>query len=171
MQTSNESTPHFDESPITKSEVAKFVKGIAVHTAQAQTEYWFGFSKMKHVIKYSPSSHQKMLYNTLVTTRFQKAKTVLICKGVDHNDPSYWRVITICPVLWRIIEHILERRLRNRTWATRLGNWDSTNYAMTMDNFTLLLILITYWSYWSHFNAIYTTIPTEFYIFSLFVLR
>ena len=112
IQTTNESTPHFDESPITKSEVAEAIKGIAVDTAPGPDKVLVRVLKDETCYEILAIIASRMLYNTLVPPCFQKAKTVLIYKGGDHNDPSNWRPITICSVLRRIIERILDRRLR-----------------------------------------------------------
>ena len=44
---------------------------------------------------------------------FLKARTFLIHKGGDVNNIDNWRPITICSVLRRIFERILDSRIRS----------------------------------------------------------
>ena len=49
----------------------------------------------------------------MVPTSFHEAHTVLLYKSGDKNDPNNWRPISISSILRRIIERVLEKRLRS----------------------------------------------------------
>lgn len=53
-----------------------------------------------------------MLTKSLVPVCLKQARTVLIYKGGDEMNLENWRSITICSVVRRVIERILDFRLR-----------------------------------------------------------
>ncbi|KAL1446313.1 hypothetical protein WDU94_005645 [Cyamophila willieti] len=54
-----------------------------------------------------------MLVHNLVPSLLRKARTILIFKKGAKEDPNSWRPISICSILRRIIERVLDRRLND----------------------------------------------------------
>jgi hypothetical protein len=53
-----------------------------------------------------------MLMRNYVPKSFREARTVLIYKSGDETDPSNWRPISVCSMLRRVAERVIESRLR-----------------------------------------------------------
>jgi Reverse transcriptase (RNA-dependent DNA polymerase) len=54
-----------------------------------------------------------MLKFNVVPLSFREARTILVYKSGDTQDPSNWRPISICSMLRRIIERVLDKKLRS----------------------------------------------------------
>lgn len=54
----------------------------------------------------------RMLKTSFVPECLKKARTILLFKGGENKDLSNWRPITICSVIRRVIERVLDSRLR-----------------------------------------------------------
>lgn len=68
---------------------------------------------------------------------FNKARTVLGYKGNDRQDVKNWRPLTICSILRRIIEKVLDKHLRSYLIVSKTQT-GFTNQSGTFINTTIL---------------------------------
>ena len=101
-----------EDSVITKQEVAVAVSKIAADTAPGPDHVLVRALKDATCYEIIAKIATTMLQHSFVPECLQKARTVLIYKGGDDKDLGNWRPITICSVVRRIIERILDARLR-----------------------------------------------------------
>lgn len=97
---------------ITKEEVSAAVKGMAVDTAPGPDHILV--RAIKDDLAYEAISliATKMLESGQVPPCLQKARTVLVPKPGNNKEARNWRPITIFSVFRRVIDRILDRRLR-----------------------------------------------------------
>ncbi|KAJ4446033.1 hypothetical protein ANN_12719 [Periplaneta americana] len=97
---------------ITKQEVAFAVSKIAVDTAPGPGHVLVRALKDETCYEVIAMIASTMLTKCLVQVCLKQARTVLIYKGGDEMNLENWRPITICTVVRRVIERILDFRLR-----------------------------------------------------------
>ena len=97
---------------ITKQEVASAISTIAVDTAPGPDHVLVRALKDDVCYDIIAAIATTMLNKTLIPDCLKQARTALIYKGGDEMDLDNWRPITICSVVRRVIERILDRRLR-----------------------------------------------------------
>lgn len=98
---------------VTKNEVAAAVNRMAVDTAPGPDQILVRAIKDDICFDKIALIATFMISNSVVPLCFTKARTILIYKSGDPSDLSNWRPITICSILRRVIERILDRRLRS----------------------------------------------------------
>ncbi|KAJ4426007.1 hypothetical protein ANN_27634 [Periplaneta americana] len=97
---------------ITKQEVAFAVSKIAVDTAPGPDHVLVRALKDETCYEVTAMIATTMLTKYLVPVCLKQARTVLIYKGGDEMNLENWRPIKICSVVRRVIERILDFRLR-----------------------------------------------------------
>ena len=97
---------------ITKAEIEAATRRIAVDTAPGPDRVIVRVIKDAVASEIIAKIATRMLTTGKVPTCLKKARTVLIFKGGDAKDLSNWRPITICSVIRRVIERVLDSRLR-----------------------------------------------------------
>ena len=99
-------------SVISKEEVIEATKKIAIDTASGPDHVIVRPIKHKLASEIIAIIATRMLTTGFVPTSFKKARTILIYKSGDSESPGNWRPITICSVVRRVIEKVLDKRLR-----------------------------------------------------------
>ncbi|KAJ4451597.1 hypothetical protein ANN_03066 [Periplaneta americana] len=97
---------------ITKEEIVAAANKIAVDTSPGPDHVLM--RAIRNVVCYGIISliATRMLSLCEIPPCLTKARTILIYKGGDVTDLGNWRPITICSILRRIIERVLDKRLR-----------------------------------------------------------
>lgn len=98
---------------ITKQDILNATQKISIDTASGPDHVIVRVIKNDTVSEIISKIATRMLTCSLVPKIFQKARTILIYKGGDVNNPSNWRPITICSVIRRVIERALDKLLRS----------------------------------------------------------
>ena len=112
--------PEFTQSPfeetenilINKQEISTAVNGIAVDTSPGPDHILVRALKDDVCFDILALIASFMLSHTIVPPCLKQARTVLIFKEGNPSDLTNWRPITICSVIRRIIERVLDKRLR-----------------------------------------------------------
>ena len=107
-------TPEINTSDdsINKEEICQAAKKIAVDTAPGPDHVLMRAIHNSTCYEIIALIATRMLFLGQVPPCLTKARTILIHKGGDVLDLDNWRPITICSVIRRIIERVLDRRLR-----------------------------------------------------------
>jgi hypothetical protein len=100
------------DSTISEKEILQAMNGIKIDTAPGPDKVLMRSVKIKGVSKVLCSIYNRLHRSSLVPQCFRKARTVLIYKGGEANDFNNWRPITICSVLRRIFEKIMDKRIK-----------------------------------------------------------
>ncbi|KAJ4443681.1 hypothetical protein ANN_05356 [Periplaneta americana] len=97
---------------ITKEEIVAAANKIAVDTSPGPDHVLM--RAIRNAVCYEIISliATRMLSLCEIPPCLTKAQTILIYKGGDVTDLGNWRPITICSILRRIIERVLDKRLR-----------------------------------------------------------
>lgn len=97
---------------VTRQEVASAVNGIAVDTSPGPDHVLVRAIKDDLAYEVISLITTRMLKSGITPPCLQEARTVLVPKSGDGMDISSWRPITICSVVRRVIDRILDSRLR-----------------------------------------------------------
>ena len=97
---------------ISKEDIAIAAHKIAVDTAPGPDHVLVRVIRNEIVYEILAIIATRMLSSGIVPRCFKTARTVLIHKAADVNILSNWRPITICSVLRRVIERVLDKHLR-----------------------------------------------------------
>ena len=97
---------------ITSDEVIRAIKAIKIDTAPGPDRVIVRAVKNSKVINILAHIFTKISRTGTIPASLQEARTILIHKGGDENDPCNFRPISICSVLRRAFERILDSRLR-----------------------------------------------------------
>lgn len=97
---------------VSKQEVASVVSRMAVDTAPGPDHVLMRIVKDDMVMEIISLITTLMLKSGHVPSIFKQARTVIIYKKGDINNIKNWRPISICSVVRRVVERILDKRLR-----------------------------------------------------------
>ena len=98
---------------ISKQEIIQATQKISIDTASGPDHVIVRAIKNDKVSEIIAIIATRMLTLGEVPSLFKTARTILIHKGGDENNPSNWRPITICSVIRRVIERALDHRLKS----------------------------------------------------------
>ena len=101
----------FDEN-ISKEEILQATRNIAVDTAPGPDHVLVRAIKNDIVADIISKIATHMLKTGKSPECLKRARTILIFKSGDNKNLSNWRPITICSVIRRVIERVLDSRLR-----------------------------------------------------------
>ena len=87
--------------------------GIKVDTSPGPDKVLFKVVKELKCYKVIGYIASIMLMSGIVPDTFKKGRTILIYKSDDSNEIRNWRPITVYPILRRIIERTLDKKLKN----------------------------------------------------------
>lgn len=97
---------------ITKEEIMIAMKKIAIDTSSGPDHVIMRTIKNGTASEIIAIIASRMLSFGIVPSCLKQARTILIHKGGDVNSPSNYRPITICSVIRRVIERVLDKRIR-----------------------------------------------------------
>ena len=100
------------QATITKSGIMDSVSPIAVNTAPDLDRVLIRVLKDDIAPEIISLIATRVLQTSYVPSCFQTARSILIYKSGKENDFKSWRPLTICSVVRRVIERILDKRLR-----------------------------------------------------------
>jgi len=102
------------ESSVTTNdnEIEELTIGINKDTAAGPDNILIGVLKKVDCFNLLALMATKILRNGFVPESLKLARTVLIYKKGDKNECSNWRTISVCSIIRRIIERVVERKLR-----------------------------------------------------------
>ena len=97
---------------ITRGEIEVAINNIAVDTSPGPNHIIIRLIKDNVAAEILSIIATRMLKTGMVPSTFKKARTILIYKEGDTLDIKNWRPITICSVLRRVSQRVIDRRLR-----------------------------------------------------------
>lgn len=107
----NETKPNIT---ITIEEVRKAIQAISIDTSPGYDQIYVRVVRDLKIAGCIKSILDVMLATGTAPEALTKGKTILKHKGGDPNEPSNWRPITIFSVIRRIIDRILDHKLRQQ---------------------------------------------------------
>lgn len=108
----SESQNYFDPI-ISCDEILSSIKGIKIDSSPGPDGILVRTIKCLKIAGVLSTLSTLMLNFNMVPSSFHEAYTILIYKSGDINNPNNWRPISICSILRRIIERVLDKRLRD----------------------------------------------------------
>ena len=100
------------KSKISEEEIKDAIKLINADTSPGVDKILIRTLKRLDCSKLFSTIASIMLKHNYVPSNFKEARTVLIFKSGDPENPNNWRPISICSIVRRVIEKVLEARLR-----------------------------------------------------------
>ena len=98
---------------ISPEQISDAIRGIKIDTAPGPDRVLMRVVKCERVVKVLALIASKMMQYGWVPKCFKRARTILIYKDGDKQDPNNWRPITIFSVLRRVIERALDKLVRS----------------------------------------------------------
>ena len=100
------------EDLITKKEIEVAINNIAIDTSPGPDHVIVRIIKNTIAAEIIASISTRMLQTGYVPSKLKQARTILIHKGNDSTDIANWRPITICSVIRRVIDRVLDKHIR-----------------------------------------------------------
>lgn len=93
-------------------EIVNAIKGIKIDTAPGPDHLLLRSLKHPKVIDILLLIYNFIIKNQYVPASFKIFRTILIDKGGNSNDVNNWRPISLCSIIRRVYEKILDKRLK-----------------------------------------------------------